>query len=273
MIILSSLYDFRRNRKIIKKVKTMFTLKKIIICSLIFISTAFAEVITVYTEEFPPYNYFENEKMTGISTEIVEALFKDSGLEMKIEILPWNRAYSNVLHTKNSFIYSISRLEKREELFGWIGKLLDSSYYIYCLKERDDIVISDFKDMKSYMIGTTKNDARETYLLGKGFQLKDFQRITGDDSNLKNYLKLKLGRIELWPMPEAVANYVVQKHGDNPGKVLKKVFRLNELSKGYYLAANKNTDKELLLLLEKNLEHLKSSEKYKKILKMWGMSR
>ncbi len=36
--------------------------------------TAFAQKLTIYTEEFPPYNFTEGNKIVGVSTEVVEAV-------------------------------------------------------------------------------------------------------------------------------------------------------------------------------------------------------
>ncbi len=35
---------------------------------------SFAENFTIYTEEYPPYNYTDNGSITGISTEIVREI-------------------------------------------------------------------------------------------------------------------------------------------------------------------------------------------------------
>jgi len=73
--------------------------------------------IRVVTEKLPPYNIAENEVVTGLSTEIVQAVMAGLGLNPKIETLPWARAYDLAQHSDNVLIYSMARTQEREHLF------------------------------------------------------------------------------------------------------------------------------------------------------------
>lgn len=123
--------------------------------------------LTIYTEEFPPFNYRDQEKITGGSTEIVEEIMKRANVDYSIKLLPWSRAYKLVQQDPNSLIYSISRRKDRENLFIWVGKIAPSNNSIYALKG-SNIKISSLNDLNSFKIGTTFDDARDTYLIGKG---------------------------------------------------------------------------------------------------------
>ena len=73
-------------------------------------------------------------------------------------------------------------------------------------------------------------------------------------------------------MTDAVMNFIVRKAGDEPSKVLKKVYEFSELSTGgYYLAASLSTSDEVVNELKKVLEDFKKTLAYKKILQKWGM--
>jgi len=166
----------------------------------------------------------------------------------------------------------MSRLPKREALFKWIGVITPSDYSVFALKERTDIEIKALDDMKKYKIGTTLGDARETYLVGKGFELEKLYRVGGEEANVQNFKMLKAKRIDLWPMPDAVAYYVSKKLGDDPDKVLRKVFELSELSTGgYSLAASLQTSDDVVNKLKNSLEAFKKTPEYKQILKKWGI--
>jgi polar amino acid transport system substrate-binding protein len=231
-----------------------------------------AEKLTIYTEEFPPYNFTENKKITGVSTEVVEAVMKKTGFEYKIESYPWVRAYEISQIKPNSLIFSISRRVKRESLFKWIGIIVPSVHSVFALKERTDIKVEKLEDLKKYEIGTTIEDARETYLIKKGFEIDKLQRIGGDTAYMQNYKKLKTKRIDLLPMPDAVMNYIVSKAGDHNSKVLRKVFELSEISTGgYYIAASLQTTDEVVNKIRATLEDFKKTPGYKMILEKWGL--
>lgn len=56
--------------------------------------SAMAQTITVVTEEYPPYNFRDaDKKITGMATEVVEAVLKRAKLDYKVDIYPWARAY------------------------------------------------------------------------------------------------------------------------------------------------------------------------------------
>ncbi len=230
-----------------------------------------AEAINIYTEEFPPYNFTSNRVIDGVSTQIIQQVMAHSGLEYTLNIYPWARSYRETLEHENAFIYSISRLEPRESLFKWVGKIVPTGYTVFALRDNENVIADTLEDLKKYRIGTTVNDARETYLLSKGFDIRHFDRLSGEDANTRNYLKLKAGRIDVWPIPDAVAYHIARSNGDNPKHVLKRVFRLNELSQGYYLATNINTPEPVLENIRLSLRQFKRSGDYTTILRNWGL--
>jgi len=231
-----------------------------------------AQKLMVLTEEVPPFNYTFNSKITGVSTDIVNVVLKKTNYEYKISSLPWARAYKMSQENPNSLIFSISRRIKREKLFQWIGIIVPSKHSVFALKNRKDIKISTLNDLKKYQIGTTIEDARETYLAEKGFDITSFQRVAGNSSYLQNYKKLKLKRIDILPMPDAVMNYIVKQAGDNPDETIQKIYTLSEISVGgYYIAASLSTPKEVVEKIRKTLEAFKKTKEYQLILKKWGI--
>ncbi len=228
--------------------------------------------VTIYTEEFPPYNYSEDGKLTGVSTKVVEHVMKNSGVDYKIISYPWARAYLLSQKQPNSLIYSIARTSEREKLFKWVGLVVPTRNSVFCLAKRTDIQIHTLNDLKPYKMGTVIDDALETYLVGKGFEMSYFQRVGGDDAYLLNFLMLKRGRIDLMPGVDSVTNYVVRKAGDDPDRMLKKIFRLKDTSGGgAYLAASLTTGDDLIQRLAHALEQFKTTQEYTALLAEWGI--
>jgi polar amino acid transport system substrate-binding protein len=232
-----------------------------------------AQTVTIYTEEFPPFNFTENGSMTGVSTQVVESVIKQTGIPYVIQSYPWAKSIELAQKEPNVMIYSISRQPKREALFRWVGLITPPvTHSVFALKSRTDIAIQNLEDLKKYTIGTNSNDARETYLANHGFDLEKLDRLAGNDAHDRNYQKLKNGRIDLWPMPDAVASYVVKKAGDDPNLVLQKVFEFTELSsEGYYLATSLSTSEEVVKKIAAQLEAFRQSPEYQAILEKWDM--
>jgi hypothetical protein len=157
---------------------------------LILASPVSAVELTILTEEYPPFNYSQEGKITGVSTEVVQHVMAATGYEYTIKSLPWSEAYEKAQKEKNTLIYSISRRKKREPLLKWIGVLTPTTYSVKALSSRNDVKIDKLTDMKKYKIGTNADDAVETWLLGKGFALSDLTRTTGSNSVVKNFRRL-----------------------------------------------------------------------------------
>ena len=234
--------------------------------------TAFAQKLTIYTEEVAPYNFTEGNKIVGVSTEVVEAVMNKAGLDYEMVSYPWARTYKLATERPNSLIFSISRRPKRETTFKWIGVIVPSRHSVFALKSRTDIKIEKIDDLKNYTIGTTLGDARETYLLENGFKISDLQRVAGKTANLQNYEKLKLGRIDVWPMSEAIGYYIVRKSGDDPDRQIRKVFLFEEMSKGgYYIASSLQTSDDIVKTIRETLEKFKKTTEYQQILEKWDL--
>ncbi|WP_163833885.1 substrate-binding periplasmic protein [Spartinivicinus ruber] len=221
-------------------------------------------ILQVVTEEFPPYNYTENNNITGLSTEVVSAVLAEAKIKATFRSYPWVRAYKMALTKPNVLIYSIGRNKKREELFKWVGVIAPAKFYLFTLKQRDDIQINKLEEAKQYLIGTFRESVREQYLLSKGFK---------KNVNILSYYDYKRGltmlinkRIDLWAMNEMVAYHICKSMGYKPEKLLRQAYFFADLSpEGYYMALNKDTSDELVNKLRESLSILSDKGVLQKI--------
>ena len=103
----------------------MYTIHGLMMITLLLVSPVRAEnSVRIFTEDFAPFGYIEHGHLTGVGPDIVTAMSKaltDNGAQ--IEVLPWKRAYANVLNEKNTALFSMTRIQEREDLFRWVGPL------------------------------------------------------------------------------------------------------------------------------------------------------
>jgi polar amino acid transport system substrate-binding protein len=102
------------------KINQLFLL---LLFSIVLPTTVYSDNVIIVTENYPPYSYEQEGEITGISTDIVKCIMDESGLEYKIEVLPWARAYEMALNKDDVLIYSIMRIPEHETLFNWIALL------------------------------------------------------------------------------------------------------------------------------------------------------
>lgn len=223
--------------------------------------TAHATEIEIVTEEFPPYNYTQHGQITGISTEIVQAAFKEADINYTIAVYPWARAYKMALEEKNILIYSILRTPERENLLQWVGEIAPRKSFFYKLKKRKDIIINSLEDAKKYTIGGVRGDARVSYLNNNGFDIKEI--VSNDELNIR---KLFAERIELMICNELSFTHLVKSMGFSIDD-FEKIFLLEEFSSGdFYMAFSLSTADELVVKLKTALDKIKDNGIYDRIL-------
>ncbi|MGL1891839.1 MAG: ABC transporter substrate-binding protein [Spirochaetaceae bacterium] len=133
---------------------------------------------SITTENWKPYQYIENNEITGISVDIMELMLKQLNSEQKkedIKILPWSRAYNNALKKDNTILFLTSRTKEREKLFKWVGPVLEYKNYLIARKDQN-ITISNTKDLNKYKIGSVIDDASEIFLQNLGVPLNKLVR-------------------------------------------------------------------------------------------------
>lgn len=219
-------------------------------------SQAQASDLLIVTEELPPYNYEENGVAKGMSTEVVQAVLAETGLQAEILFLPWARSYLMAQTRKNTLIYSMARIPEREALFEWVGIVCPISTSFFKLASNDDIEIGSLDDARDYVIGVTLKNVNHTYLESKGFT-----RFELESQDLINMRKLAHGRIDLVPFDEASFYYQVRRDGMDPD-LFEPVYRLEDLSKFLYMAFSKNSDPALVERFRLGLQTIQENGVY-----------
>ena len=187
--------------------------------------------------------------VTGIATEKVEKLLADLQLNAKVQAMPWARAYKTALTEPNTLIFSIVRTPKRESLFHWLGVLVSTKTYLISLRDRTDIQLQQLADLTHYKMAVKRDDVVFQYLSGKA--------VLGPTVVLPNTLvtvKILLkGRADIIAVSPLHLDYMCQKIGCKRSD-FRFLLELEELNNDFYLAANKQTDPELVTRIKTQLK-------------------
>lgn len=222
-------------------------------------AAAAAPELTVVTEEYPPYNFQDhNGKISGMATEVVEEVLKRTNTRYRLGIYPWARAYQMAQDAPHVLIYSIGRNAQREQLFKWVDIIAPYDVYLYRLKSRPEIRITRMADIKNYRIGAVRDDVRAQYLEQAGVPL---DLVIADSANAK---KLATQRIDLFPIDELAQVALYRREGLDPASVVK-VFKLEALSAGLYMAFSKQTPDDLVRKCKAALADIKKDGTFDRI--------
>lgn len=224
--------------------------------------------LRVVTEEFPPYNLTRADgRISGFSTEVVEAVLAEVGERAAIQSMPWARAYDIALAAENVLIYSITRTAEREPLFKWIGVIAPSEWSLYAVRG-SDIVLSRLDDARRYQIATVNQDAVEQYLASRGFSVG--RNLQSSNRHELNLAKLRSRRVDLWIANDLVARSLVRQAGEDPSSVLSRVLPVPELGgEGLYMAFSRRTPDATVERFRRGLDAIRHGRAYDELKARW----
>ena len=210
--------------------------------------------LLVMTEQFPPFNFQEGNTVKGLSTRIVRKLLERAHLSYKLELVPWKRAYITTLNRPNTLIYTIAKTELRKDKFHWIGKISNRKVSLFRLRTRKDLANMTLEEAKEKAkVASVQGDASTERIIEMGFDAKNLTMIRDNTTSnlcIKHVMK---GRSDYFPMNPYSLKYRIES-GDVPD-LFTDQFVIHDAD-GYYIAANLETDPDILETLRDSYKRL-----------------
>lgn len=204
-----------------------------------------------YANEYPPYNFTQNEEFKGASVTLLKRaalMLNEEISDEKFHFQPWPRALFTVENQSNTVLMTVARTLEREHRFKWVGPVANTRVVIIGKKSsaihRDD-------ELNQYAIGTIVGDIAERLLIQRGFNPESFHHGNSGEALAR---MLKFDRIQLWAFEEKVALWSMHKLGMNIDEY-KVVIELDSVD--FYYAFNKDSDSEYIGKLQLALDRLK----------------
>ena len=233
--------------------------------SLLVCSASAEEIITIATLEYHPWTG-KNLKFNGFVNHVITEAFKRKGYSVKFTYLPWKRG---VIETKNGKYSALSYVylsKDREKEFYLSDPISEEKIVLFHLKSSP---IKDWKtldDLKDYKIGATRGYTytQEFWEAAESNRLK----VDVTDSDLQNFKKLLVGRIDIFPSG-FVNGYSILKKEFDASKSDLITFHPKPLSRttGHlaFTRSRKNSE-NLLRIFNQGLAKLKEEGLYDKFL-------
>lgn len=211
--------------------------------------------LEVVTENYPPFNYLEDDRVVGISTEIVKRVLDETKIPYSIHLYPWTRAYSKAEQQDNVLIYTLTRTKEREDKFYWFVKLITPTFYIYAKKELE--IPKDFKNLKAVCV---REDAACNLFAKYGFSVeKENLSIVSDVEGSSEIKMVLANRVQLFICDSQSLSYRLKQLGLSSSD-FKQVAKVKE-GEGFYLGASKKLKPEYVKELKRAINRLKKNGK------------
>ncbi|WP_044837898.1 substrate-binding periplasmic protein [Thalassomonas viridans] len=166
------------------------------------------------TEVYPPYNYLEQGRLTGLSVEMLRKIWDELGVaHQKIDVLPWARAYYDIEHQTNRVLFAMAQKESRLNKFQWACPIMARHNGALIALKSSKIVIRDASDLRRYVIGTIREGSTEEELIA--IQGGKKTNVVRNVSLAANLSLLNKGRIQLLAHEERSASVMISQLGYN----------------------------------------------------------
>lgn len=177
------------------------------------VGTSSAETTkTIQSPSLPPYVYEdENGNVTGLLADFATEALKRAGVNSKISIVPWARAYENVAEGNADILMPAIKTREREKIFFYPSEPL---YKVnFALFKKKDTAVNwngDITSLANYRLATIRN-----VYISRDFNLAmDQEKINvykaNDFESLLNMLVAD--RVHAIAMPEMSAEYIIRKN-------------------------------------------------------------
>jgi polar amino acid transport system substrate-binding protein len=215
--------------------------------------------LTIVTEDWPPYNYIEENEAKGFSVEIVRWLMKELNADYPIQVLPGVRAREVLDKGPRVMLFSMLRISDREKLYKWIGPLADDSIYFYKKKGSDLRIrtIEDVRNVKSV-------SCRHVGLVYTTLVKNRFTNLDVSSNPASIYLKVIAGRCDLAiGEPPLGVIYWLKKSAVPVDSLQQTTVKLMDAH--LYIACSKDISDQEILLWQKALDRMKVSGEFHKV--------
>lgn len=126
----------------------------------------------VSEEEYPPYNFVENGKKTGIDTEIVYAVLKEIGVEPDHEGVPWNRVVTMLDQNQTDIGFQFIGSAERMEKYHLVGPHR-IGHTVFAAPIDSSVTYDTLEDLKGKTIGLVQGFTYSKSFDGATFLSKD----------------------------------------------------------------------------------------------------
>lgn len=165
-----------------------------------------ADTISFVSNPWPPY-YIDSQPISGIMPDIITAAYAQQGkYQVSFHVRPWKRALFEVKEGTLDAVTSAYYHPERAKHYLYSEAILSSSIMVYKLKKFPLPGWNTLNDLKGFRIGVERE-----HIYSPEFNSAEFLQKEEATTEVLNFNKLLMGRIDLMPMDQLVARYYLAK--------------------------------------------------------------
>ncbi len=214
------------------------------------------------TEQYKPLNFrASGDSITGLAPEILKDICKALNIPFKVELMPWENAYSQALANDNAVLFSCILNSTRKDLFKWAGPIASLDWLLYS-SSQNQVSLTTLDDAKKIgRIGVLQDYAITQYLIAQGFT-----NLVYCDNNVDAFDKLFKGDIDLFPSDRITAEAALEALNQSIFSVTSRLTVRTDL---VYFAFNKKVPDDVVADFQKQIDAMKANGKLATLTHQW----
>jgi polar amino acid transport system substrate-binding protein len=208
------------------------------------------------TEEWAPFNYQEEENVTGISVATLEAVFRNIGVNRtreNVRIVPLAEGFQAAQNNTSTVLFSIVRTPEREPLYKWAGPFTKASFVLYA-PVRSNITISSPEDLNKYQIGAVQTSIENDLLTSQGVNASHIINGQTPEDLLR---MMEEGQIDMWATGDLAGRHQMLQTAADPD-AYEIVYTLSE--NDFYYIFSKDVSDTLISDFQQALDTVKNQK-------------
>jgi len=177
----------------------------LVICSFSIIYTSAQNVLTIGTNDLPPY--IETNTKSGLLIDLLSEVGREMNVKIDFVFLPWVRCEEELKDGKVWGIMPYVKTPEREAAFVFSDPLImkRTLFFYYSRDQKKKINYTKFSDLKNYNIGGIKGYFYENWFSDAGLNV---EYTASEEQNIR---KLYGGRIDITPAGDITGWYIIKK--------------------------------------------------------------
>ncbi|RDH44496.1 amino acid ABC transporter substrate-binding protein [Zooshikella ganghwensis] len=185
-------------------------------------STSPLPSLKLFTEEWPPITFSENNKPKGYAVELIQKLLTMQSQTLPIYIVPWARGWKMINSEPNVVLFTMTLTPQRQQEFTLIGPVAIGQTNFYAARS-SQLQINTLEEARRIRRIGVYRDAVEQQLLEK----QNFNNLVIVSKPIYSAQQLVQGRIELWCTADLTIDGILKK-ANIPTNLVKPVFTLQK---------------------------------------------
>ena len=237
-------------------------MKRFAVCLLYFLTfNACAADLNLLTDNHPPLHFQQGGELVGFGVDVVQALAQRTGDRIHLQQLPFLRALHIAASEPDTAVFTVLRTAERDDLYQWVGPLLDVETALYSADSSRQPVRSLLEAGSHGAIAVPRKWLAYNYLQKQGLD-----NLYGVETPEQMMRLARLGRADYVVADTLSVAALAREEGLPPGQLH---YQIPLMQQGSYIAFSRQTDAREVARWQLALDQMRQDGSLERLKQRW----